>query len=148
MTAKEWRNHTDERIAGMFAAQDENARQIGEFARQISELTRKQDENAKQLAEITSKQDENAKQLAEITKKQEENSKQIADLTRTVSEMFIETNRRINENWDKTQETIKVLLATQANAELRTDKLREDINRVINKVDSWLESLQSHNGKQ
>lgn len=92
MIEKEWRNHTDERIAALFAAMEENSAQM-------------------------------------IT-------------------MFTETNRRINESQDRTQEQINLLLASQIKAEQRMDaadkrmdRLEENINRVINKVDSWLDSL-------
>jgi vacuolar-type H+-ATPase subunit E/Vma4 len=119
MTVKEWRNHTDERIAAIFVALDD--------------LTKKQNENARQIAAT---------------------DKQISELTRTANDMFAETNRRINENWDKTQEGINMLLASQIKAEQRMaaadkrlDRLEENIDRVINKVDSWLDSLQSRNGK-
>jgi hypothetical protein len=95
VTAKEWRNHTDERIAALFAAQEENARQIA-----------------------------------------------------ALSQMFAESHRQFNEKWDKTQETINELMAMQIRAEQRMDRLEENIDRVIAKVDSWLENLQSRNGQQ
>jgi chromosome segregation ATPase len=37
MTAKEWRNHTDERIAALFAAQEESNRQIQEINARLSD---------------------------------------------------------------------------------------------------------------
>jgi len=37
MTAKEWRNHTDERIAALFAAQEESNRQIQEINNRLSD---------------------------------------------------------------------------------------------------------------
>lgn len=85
MTAKEWRNHTDERIAALFVALEANAK--------------------------------------------------------TMSEMFAETNRQMKADHDKTIEEINGLMAAQL-------EMRADIDRVIKKVDSWLEGLQPHNGKQ
>src|SRR5262245_19310004 len=37
MTAKEWRNHTDERIAALFAAKEESNRQIQEINKRLSD---------------------------------------------------------------------------------------------------------------
>jgi hypothetical protein len=92
MTAKEWRNHTDERIAALFAGLEQTKKLIDDLA--------------------------------------------------------ISTNRQIKENADKTNEQINMLLAAQIQAAERTNQLEAKIEQVIDKVDSWLESLQSHNGKQ
>jgi hypothetical protein len=78
MTSKEWRNHTDERIAALFAALEETAK--------------------------------------------------------TTNQIFIETNRRHHEDWQKTQALINELATMQL--------------EVMRKVDSWLEGLQPRNGKQ
>jgi hypothetical protein len=92
MTAREWRNHTDERIAALFAA--------------------------------------------------------IEQTNRILNEAIIETNRRRNDDWAKTQEGFQELREMQLAANLRMDRLEENLDRVINKVDSWLEGLQPRNGKQ
>jgi hypothetical protein len=90
MTAKEWREHTDERIAALFVALEANAK--------------------------------------------------------TMSEMFAETNRRINDSHDKTMEEINGLVGSQIEANRRMDRFEEKIERVIDKVDSWLEGLKQQNG--
>jgi len=85
MTAKEWRNHTDERIAALFTA---------------LELT----------------------------------NERIDKTNAQLSASIEQTNRMIKENSVNTAEQIHDLLEAQ--------------RKVIDKVDSWLAGLQSHNGKQ
>jgi vacuolar-type H+-ATPase subunit E/Vma4 len=62
-----------------------------------------------------------------------------------MSDNILETNRLIKENAAETEAQIKLLLEAQINANQRMNRLEENLDRVIRKVDAWLDNLQSRN---
>jgi hypothetical protein len=124
MTTKEWRNHTDERIAALFDAQEESTKRIEQM----------QAENAKQSDKF--RQDLDA---------QSDKFRKDLDAMR---ETFAEDHRRSQAKIDRNTELINELITTQIQAAQRMDRLEVKIDQVIDKVDSWLDSLRSQNGKK
>jgi len=118
MTAKDWRNHTDERIAALFVAQEESNRQIQEINKRLSDNILETNRLINEYA---------VKTEAQI-------------------KLLLEAQINANQRMDRADQRMDRAELRMDRAEQRMDRLEENLDRVIRKVDAWLDNLQSRNG--
>jgi hypothetical protein len=118
MTAKEWRNHTDERIAALFAAQEESNRQIQEINKRLGD------------------------NILETNRLIKENSAK----TDLQIKLLLEAQINANHRMDRAEQRTDRAGQRMDRADQRMDRLEKNLDRVIRKADAWLDNLQSRNG--